>query len=124
MASERPTPVTLPEGIPTSGEYRRGALADILRERTRQDVRWGVSRNLHPQLWLAVLAEEMGEVAQAILKGERDNYRTELVQVAAVALAAIQDWDWQAVYREKLPPPQVVAFGWQRSEQGDRDGNT
>ena len=117
MASEQPTPVTLPAGVPESSVYAGYGWNDVHKERERQDAKWGVSRNLHPQLWLAVLAEEMGEVGQAILKGERQNYRAELVQVAAVALAAIQDWDWQCTCLEDLPAPQVVAFGWQRAEE-------
>jgi len=75
-------------------------------------------------LWLAVLVEEVGEVGQAILRGERKNYREELVQVAAVALAAIQDYDWMLANRDMLPPPQIVASSWERAEadQEHRDG--
>ena len=107
--------------VPASSVYAGYGYADVRDEREQQDRKWGISRNLHPQLWLAVLVEEVGEVGQAILKGERDNYRDELVQVAAVALAAIQDHDWQEANREELPPPQVVAFAWQRAE-GEANG--
>lgn len=122
MYGEQPTPVKLPAGVPQSSYCAGYGLLDVEKERKRQDAKWGISRNLHPQLWLPVLVEEIGEVAQAILKGDRANYRTELVQVAAVALAALQDWDWQQENYDLLPPPQVVAFAWERSEQGEEPG--
>ena len=44
--------------------------------------------------------------------------------VAAVALAAIQDYDWMLANRDMLPPPQIVASSWERAEadQEHRDG--
>ena len=60
-------------------------------EREKQNNTWG-----HPDLrqtapWLAILVEEVGEVARAFLDNEGDTKRgdlvTELVQVAAVASA-------------------------------------
>lgn len=39
---------------------------------------------------LAVLTEELGEVARAMLDGDRDDLRRELVQVAAVAVAWLE----------------------------------
>lgn len=58
-------------------------------ERERQDQKWG-KRNEHDgdaDLVLnAVLTEEVGEVAQAVLRVDVDNLREELVQVAAVAV--------------------------------------
>jgi NTP pyrophosphatase (non-canonical NTP hydrolase) len=69
-------------------------VADVLAERARQDLKWGVCH--HPsQMWLTILAEEVGEVAKAILLKDTKNYREELVQVAAVALAAIESLDAQ-----------------------------
>lgn len=125
MASEQPYERPLPDGVTSSHRFRGTGLYDVLSERDRQDAKWGVSRNLHPQLWLPVLMEEVGELAQAVLKGDRANYREELVQVAAVALAALQDLDWQREYRDRLPGPQVVAFAWERAERGEesRRGN-
>jgi NTP pyrophosphatase (non-canonical NTP hydrolase) len=46
-------------------------------------------------LWLAILTEEVGEVAKAILEGAEgaldvEPLRRELVQVAAVAVAALE----------------------------------
>src|SRR6185437_2835975 len=114
---EQPTPVTLPDGVPESREYARWGWSNVTQERIHQDGKWGVSPNLHPQLWLPVLAEEFGEVAKAILQGGLVNYREEVVQVAAVALAMLQDWDWQQAHRTKLPPPQVVAAAWERAQR-------
>jgi hypothetical protein len=42
---------------------------------------------------LAVLTEEVGEVARAILDRDDTNLRDELVQVAAVAIAMIEGLD-------------------------------
>ena len=57
-------------------------------ERARQDAKWGPPDASTYALKLelvAVLTEECGEVARAVLEQDRDNLRTELVQVAAVA---------------------------------------
>lgn len=78
-----------------------GALQEVLAERLRQDAKWG-EQNHKPEWWLAILGEEYGEACQAALEahfkgyarhGKLDDYRTELVQVAAVAVAAIESLD-------------------------------
>lgn len=56
-------------------------------ENLRQDKKWGPQRNHTQEKWLAILTEEVGEVAKAILEHDQDNLREELVQVAAVAAA-------------------------------------
>lgn len=122
MPSEKPTPVTLPPGVPESSCCRIDALEAVFAERDRQDIKWGVSRNLHPQLWMPVVAEELGEANKAILKGDPENYLEELVHTAAVALAAVQDFLWQREFGDRLPPPQVVAFAWERADRGEGDG--
>ena len=66
------------------------ALQEIRAERARQDAKWGADRRLDPRTWLAVLVEEVGEVARADLEEDYDNYVVELIQVAAVAVAAVQ----------------------------------
>jgi NTP pyrophosphatase (non-canonical NTP hydrolase) len=76
---------------------RLGVLDQVVTERARQDAKWGV-HNHAPIVWLARLMEEVGEAAQAALplvwggKGQAE-YRGELVQVAAVAVAAIESLD-------------------------------
>ena len=71
------------------------ALSDVLSERKRQDRKWG-EQNHEPLVWLAILGEEYGEACAALLQrhlvGSR-KHRDELVQVAAVALAAIESFD-------------------------------
>lgn len=93
---------------------QRAAIVDIIAERLRQDEKWGV-QNHDPLKWLAIETEELGEVAKECLRwhfGGRDlaNYRKEMVQVAAVALAAIECLD-----RGEWPtaPPYVKPEGVQ-----------
>jgi len=68
--------------------------SEIERERERQDKKWG-QRNQSPFAWCSVLGEEYGEVCHGALEhtygnDNLDNYRYELIQVAAVAVAAIE----------------------------------
>ncbi len=70
---------------------------EVRAERFAQDRRWG-EQNHAPMEWLSILGEEMGEACQAANKAHWndaswDDYRTELVQVAAVACAAIECLD-------------------------------
>jgi len=76
---------------------------EIRIERERQDKKWG--HQLHePAIWLAILSEEVGEMASAILcmeftgetkkKQRKKDYRNELIQIAAVAIAAIESLDY------------------------------
>jgi len=66
---------------------------DVLDERTKQNIKWG--KQNHPYtVWLAILMEEVGEVAQAMQvnrswgkKSDAGDLYNELVQVAAVAVA-------------------------------------
>lgn len=70
------------------------AVDRVLAERAEQDGKWG-EQNHDDEWWLAILTEEVGELAQAILHkrfgGSKGAYLDEeLVQVAAVALAWIE----------------------------------
>lgn len=69
-------------------------LNEIRKERRRQDEKWGIQR--HPQsVWMAILMEEVGEACKAFLESNLDSdYRRELIQVAAVAVAAIESFDY------------------------------
>ena len=82
-------------------------------ERDRQDIKWGKQNSLHNSALLAILMEEVGEVAKEMLDRRVDAVsalhgvshviRDELVQVAAVAvvwleslgcpLADVSDWN-------------------------------
>ena len=90
-----------------------GIIEEVKDERSRQIDKWGKqTRNFLE--WTAILTEEVGEVAKETVdytfrygkhrKGEptlvsqRENikrYRDEMIQVAAVAIAAIEDLDEQ-----------------------------
>lgn len=72
------------------------ALADVAAERRHQDTKWG-EQNHTGLYWLAILTEEVGEVAKALITDNAGaaEYRAELVHVAAVAVAAIESLDRQ-----------------------------
>lgn len=79
-------------------------LFDVLNERNRQDVKFGPDRHQHPFLWNTILGEEVGEVNKASLEmyfgtENPDNYRKELIEVAAVAIAAVLDYDKNGLYK-------------------------
>lgn len=76
-------------------------LQEVRRERERQTMKWGV-QDLTLHAWMSVLTEEVGEAAQEANKTHWSDggeawrrhaalYREELVQVAAVAVAAIEN---------------------------------
>ena len=66
---------------------------EVGEELSRQRELWG-EQNHSPLKWLAILMEEVGEAAtDALNASDLDNYRTEMVQVAAVAIAAIASFD-------------------------------
>lgn len=72
---------------------------DVFTEIDRQDTKFGKDRESHPLVWLSVLTEEVGEIAQEINDADfteanlNGNYRKELIQVAAVALQAALNFD-------------------------------
>lgn len=79
-------------------EMATSALVSIIDERTRQDEKWGLQRHSWPE-WIAILTEEVGEAAHAAVEerwrptGDLGALRTELVQVAAVAVQMIEHID-------------------------------
>lgn len=65
-------------------------------ERDRQDAKWGGVPGIDRRddhTYAAVLGEEFGEVCEAWLSREMGALRNELVQVAAVAVAWIEEID-------------------------------
>lgn len=74
-------------------------LGEVAAERERQDRKWGDQSGNTDLVWSAVLTEETGEVAQAILKSQFEggktiaDVRAELIQVAAVAVAHVEAID-------------------------------
>ena len=67
-------------------------LGDVLHERESQHTKWG-QQDHDEDRWMVILMEEVGEAARAIFDENPDNYRKELMQVAAVAVAAIEAFD-------------------------------
>jgi len=75
-----------------SGAHKNAmrVMREIQEERQRQDEKWG-EQNHDDTWWLAILMEEVGELAQAMLHSSfggphAGTERTELTQVAAVAV--------------------------------------
>lgn len=77
------------------GRNMNDVIGEVIDERKRQDEKWGADRELPPCEWLAIFGEEALEVYRGALAGEWDNYREELIQVAAVAIAAVESYDLQ-----------------------------
>ena len=86
------------KGFNMTDHASTNAMFDVLEEMNRQDEKWGADRNQHPFVWQAILGEEVGEVCQAMLHDEfggshAGTAREELVQVTAVALQIIEQYD-------------------------------
>lgn len=66
--------------------------ASIKEERIRQIDKWGDDHHT-PEKYYTILGEEFGEIANAMLENDWENYRKELIQVAAVCVRMIQSFD-------------------------------
>lgn len=75
------------------------AIKSIFEEIERQDEKFGKDRDMHPIVWGSILMEEVGEVSKEIndtgfqVENLTDNYRAELVQIVAVGIQAIRNFD-------------------------------
>ena len=70
-----------------------GIYDDIKEERRRQYVKWGIQEH-NALYWLGILTEELGELAKALIEYKPSGEaRRELVQIAAVAVAVIEQID-------------------------------
>ncbi len=85
-----------------------GVLAEVSEERERQDAKWGQQNHRLP-MWIAILVEEVGEAAQVSLSdqhgeslADQDKAREELVQVAAVAVAAVECLDRRRMHTDRV----------------------
>jgi hypothetical protein len=70
----------------------------IEEERGYQNRKWGVNRTHTWPEWMLILADEFGEAARAAkdvywVDGSGSDLRSELIQVAAVAVAMIEQLD-------------------------------
>lgn len=69
---------------------------EIADERVRQDAKWGGIPGIDrtdDHTYAAVLGEEFGEACKAWIERDVPGLRTELIQVAAVALAWVEELD-------------------------------
>jgi hypothetical protein len=80
-------------------EKQRAILEEVLQERDSQDRVWGTQHHTALE-WIPILGEEFGEVCKAAGEShhgygesEWSDYRLDLVQVAAVAVAMIESYD-------------------------------
>lgn len=60
-------------------------------EREAQLVKWGEQHH-DPDRWNTILTEETGEAAKEVNEGDHQKMVAELIQVAAVAVAWLEDW--------------------------------
>lgn len=78
-------------------------LLEVMHERMAQDAKWGPQKHTLPE-WVSILVEEVGEMATCVnhyhfaghFQGEtetRTRIRQELIQVAAVCVAMIEQID-------------------------------
>ena len=87
---------------PYMESYFATVVHEIQLERARQDNKWGRGRSLSNWHWLAILMEEAGEVAKDMLQEHAlASMHMELVQVAAVAVAWLEDIAQNGDYREE-----------------------
>lgn len=70
---------------------------EIKAERIRQDEKYGKDRNLAVSEWNNLIEIEIEEALEgfAYKRQPPHDYRTEMVQVAALVVAAIESWDRQ-----------------------------
>lgn len=96
-------------------------LTEVSAERVRQNEKWG-QQNHNPVEWVAILTEEVGEVAKeaadyafrcgteglssieadVLLKERLESYRTECIQVAAVAVQMVEVIDRQRLENTRV----------------------
>lgn len=81
-------------------------LEEVGVERYRQNARWGI-QNHDPLAWSAILGEEVGEVLKEVneiyfRQKDTKEYRKELLQVAAVAVAMIECLDRNEAVRNNV----------------------
>lgn len=93
------------EGECARATRQQKAVSDVLAERDRQDAKWGPDRTHSPMEWVVISGEEQGEACEAALHTKWPDdagaaewvrrFRTEMVQLAAVAIACVESIDLQ-----------------------------
>lgn len=75
-------------------ELAQVVLDEVFSEMTRQVDKFGLQ--LHdPATWLSIETEELGEAAKALNDGDYKNFKTEVLQVAAVAVSILVSLEQQ-----------------------------
>jgi len=96
------------------------ALSLVTAERERQDDKFG-KQSHHPGNWSLILIEEMGEAASALMAGNREHATFELIQVAAVAVAWLQDHLAEAPWTDdSLPEPLQAVLAFRNASHVER----
>lgn len=100
-------------------DSREPVVHDIISERQRQDAKWGVQYHNLPE-WIAILTEEVGEASKEAVDYHFENdisdftavrrkqsnkirlqdFRKELIQVAAVAVQIVEHIDQGEKFKE------------------------
>lgn len=65
-------------------------LEDVLRERSKQDKKWG-EQTKTKDAWLIAIGEEFGEACKAVIDEQSQDYVKELIHTAATCVCAIED---------------------------------
>ncbi len=80
--------------LPVLGQKTASIAHEVLDERINQEEKWG-TQDHDPSYWMVILMEEVGEACHEICGKGKDYkaHRQELIQVAAVAFAAIESLD-------------------------------
>jgi hypothetical protein len=98
------------EGALSQYQRRDGRVEfyEVLGERIRQDKKWG-EQNHDDWKWLAILVEEVGEAAQAMMqafeeKGDPANIHKEVLEATAVGLAWLECIRRRAALRSAASP--------------------
>ena len=69
-------------------DYTSEVLTEVSQERQRQDDKFGDQTGHSDGMWLAILAEEFGEIGKALCEGaDAREVLDEIIQTAAVAVA-------------------------------------
>lgn len=98
--------------VPMSKTF--SVLSEVFAERSRQDDKWG-QQDHHPAYWIGVLGEEFGEACKGAVEFDKEAYRRELIETAAVAVAAVESLD-----RGEYPTPCITRGG---NAAGQEDGS-
>ena len=72
-------------------------------EREAQDAKWGEQHH-SDEKWLAILLEELGEAAEAVLEKNEEGLLEEVVQVSAVLQNWVTSRDWYDTSSRFLDP--------------------